>query len=161
MVGMAIGLLVLAAGIVLWGFGSQSFAAVFNFVDLADNSKRALDHLSQQIRNAKSVVSCNATNLTLLDSNNDQLQFFFSSGSKCFIKSIGGTNTTLLTGCDSLQFSVFQRPSVTNVYDAFPAASATNTTKLVQIQWTCSRQLTGSRQNAEEQISAKVVVRNQ
>ena len=161
LVGMAIGLLVLAAGIVLWGFASQSFAAVFNFVDLADNSKRTLDHLSQQIRNAKSVVSCGATNLTLLDPDDNQVQFYFSNASKRLIKSIGGTNTTLLTGCDSLQFSVFQRPSVTNVYDAFPAASATNTAKLVQIQWTCSRQLTGSRQNAEEQISAKVVVRNQ
>src|ERR1041384_8015540 len=135
MFGLAIGLMVLSAGIVLWGFASKSFAAVYNFVDLADNSKRALDHMSKEIRNAKTVVSCNATNLTLIDADDSQLVFYYSTGSRSLIKSIGGTNTTLLTGCDTFQFSIFQRPAVTAPYNAFPAASATNTTKLVQIQW--------------------------
>jgi hypothetical protein len=161
MVGLSIGLLVLGAGIVLWGFASQSFAAVFNFVDLADNSKRALDHLSKEIRNAKTVMSCSATNLTLIDADDSQLVFYYSNGSKSLIKSIGGTNTTLLSGCETFHFSIFQRPAVTAPYNAFPVASATNTTKVVQIQWTCSRLLKGDVKNIEEQIAAKVVVRNQ
>src|SRR5437867_12734336 len=63
MVASAVGSIVLAALMALTFFSARSFAAVTNYVDLDARSRNALDQMSQEIRQAESVTTCNTTNL--------------------------------------------------------------------------------------------------
>jgi hypothetical protein len=56
--------------------------------------------------------------------------------------------------------AIYQRNSISNTYDQFPAAD-TNTCKLVQLSWICRRPIIGSTQNTESVQSAKIVIRKQ
>lgn len=164
MLSMTIGLMLLGATVALWGSANQTFACVLNYVDLTNRSKVALDTLSREIRNAQSVESVSSTQLIIRDADGDRLTYTYDPAKKTLEQSLVpgiGTSrtTTLLTQCDSLTFSAFQRNPLGGSYDQYPAADAA-TAKVIQIQWTCARQLTGSRSNTERQISAKVVIRN-
>ena len=50
LVATSIGLLVLAAAMVLWAFGSRTCASLLGYVELSSTSKNALDRVGQQIR---------------------------------------------------------------------------------------------------------------
>jgi len=60
----------------------------------------------------------------------------------------------LLTGCDSLTFSMYQRTRLGAPIGAYPATS-TATAKLIQVQWLCSRQICGVTANTESVQTAK------
>jgi prepilin-type N-terminal cleavage/methylation domain-containing protein len=162
MVSLSIGLMLLTATVALWASASRSFAG-----DLTNRSKLALDTMSREIRNAQSVLACSPHELVILTANGDELTFAYKENLLTLseiLKPAGGSATapftnTLLTRCSSLGFSVFQKHPVGGTYDQYPAADKT-TAKVIQIQWSCSRPLTGSRSNTERQISAKVVIRN-
>jgi len=77
------------------------------------------------------------------------------------IRSKNGDSTTLLTGCDSLDFGIFQRNPLSNKVDQIPTTLQASNTKVIQISWICSRQITGTRLNTESVQTAKVVLRNQ
>jgi len=74
-------------------------------------------------------------------------------------RSKGASTSALLTECDSLSFSVFQR----NPTNDFNAVSTTNATlvKLIQLNWKCSRTIFKSKVNTESVQSAKIVIRKQ
>jgi hypothetical protein len=151
--------MILAATCVLWGFASENFAAVLNYVDLTNASKNALERMSREIRNARSVSSCSATQLVLLDLDGNEVKFTYDPGGKALTQAKSGRNTTLLTGCDSLRFSALRRKPAAGSYELLPLTNLRNC-KVVQVQWACSRRLSGSRQNTERQVCAKVVLRN-
>ncbi len=73
----------------------------------------------------------------------------------------GATRTTILTECTNFQFSVYQRTPVASSFELYTNGWATNTAKVVQMVWTCSRKLTGDKSMIEAQVSAQVVIRNQ
>ncbi len=159
LVAAALGVLILGAACVLWGFANETFAGTLNYVDLAASSKNALDRMTQQIRNAQTVTSCTAYELKLLDLDGNEFKFTYNPTTKVLTTTQAGTTTTLLKGCTALSFSLFQRTPSSGSYDLV-GTSATNTAKVVQIRWNCSRFLVGARQNTERQVSAKIVIRN-
>lgn len=65
-----------------------------------------------------------------------------------------------LAGCNSLQFSLYQRNPQAYTFDAVTTAVATNT-KLVEVTWVCSRDiLQADKVNTENAQSAKVAIRS-
>jgi Tfp pilus assembly protein PilW len=164
-----IGVVVLGASLILWGFASRTAAMLYGYVDLAATSKHALDSISQQIRNARTVQSCSATQLVLsvpsdLTTNNATVTFGFNSVSQMLVLTVVETNQatrvkTLLTRCTNFQFSVFQRTPKSNTFDVEPLVF-TNTAKVVTMQWRCTRPLRGDQEMIEDQVSAKVVIRS-
>jgi hypothetical protein len=69
----------------------------------------------------------------------------------------GGSTNTLLTGCDSLQFSMFS-----NVPQ--PGGTLTNATtvgqaKAISTSWKCSRTILGAKANTEYIQEAMIVIR--
>ena len=161
---LSIGLMLLTATVALWAWSSRSFAGVYNYVDLSNASKLALDTMAREIRNAQSVVSSSATQLVLINSTGDQLTFTYNPNTQTLQEILtpkSGTTSSnaLLTHCSSLAFSVFQKNPVGGTYDQYPAADAT-TAKVIQMAWTCSRPTATAQSNTERQISAKVVIRN-
>ena len=160
MVAMSVGMLALAAVAVLWGYGSRTCAVLLNYVELSTTSKNALDRISQQIRNARSVESVSANQLVLFDPDGQRVTYAYNSTDKTLTQTKGTESRTLLTDCSALQFSLFQR-TPTKGSSALTTTTSTNTAKVVQMQWTCGRTLIGDKTNTESQVSAKVVIRSQ
>ena len=159
MFALGIGGLVMAGVCSLYFYSYRSFAAQLNYVDLDQYSQRALDKMSQQIRQVQAMTDFATNKLVFTDFDGATLSFIYNLTNKTLARIKGATTETLLTGCDSLIFSIYQRNPVGGSYDQYPAATVA-TAKLVQVQWLCSRPLYyNSLQNTESMQSAKIVIR--
>src|SRR4051794_1510697 len=65
LVATTIGVMVLAAALLLWGYASRTCAMLYAYVEMSGTSKIALDRMSQTIRNSRKVLVCSPTRLTL------------------------------------------------------------------------------------------------
>lgn len=155
-------------GVLLVGFAAlifytgRSFAALANYVDLDATSRNALDTMSREIRQTKRLIAGTSTKLTLEDFDGKTLIYEYDALNRKLIRSKNGVvdSQPLLTECNFLQFSMFQRNPVNGKYDQYPTADPT-TCKLIQLRWVCSRDLIHSRWNTESVQSAKIVIRKQ
>ena len=171
MVATSIGLMILTVGIVFWAFATRTSASLLGYVDLSSTSKNAFDRISQQIRNAQAVKSCSESKLVLqvpgaTGTNAQTMTYTYDRTNKTLTQILARNSSvlerkTLLTECTNFQFAVFQRTPLSNSYQLITNAWSTNTAKVVQMQWTCARQLTGDKRMIESQLSANVVMRNQ
>lgn len=170
MVATSIGLLVLTVGMVFWAYATRTSASLLGYVDLSATSKNALARISQQIRNAQSVKSCSESKLVLQvpgasGTNINTMTFTYDRTNKVLTQLFAQNNSvretkTLLTGCTNFQFAIYQRTPISNSFQLYTNAWSTNTAKVVQMQWTCVRKLTGDKNMIESQVSANVVMRN-
>ena len=159
MFAVGIGGMVLAGVCSLYFYSYRSFAAQLNYVDLDQYSQRALDKMSQQIRQVKAMTGFTTNSLVFTDYDDATLSFIYNPTNKTLSRIKGATTDVLLTGCDSLTFSIYQRNPVAGSYDQYPTASVA-TAKLIQVQWLCSRPLYyNALQNTESMQSAKIVIR--
>ncbi len=138
---------------------SRSYAAMFNYVDLDQHSRNALDRMSQEIRQADRLISGTASQLNF-SFNGSTLSYTYDPAAKTLTRTYQNQSQVLLTQCDTLSFSIFQRNPVGGSYDVYPTAQA-STTKLVQLNWTCSRNILGKTWNTESVQSAKIVLRKE
>jgi prepilin-type N-terminal cleavage/methylation domain-containing protein len=139
---------------------AQDCAALSNYANLETQSRMALDHITQQIRQTRSLTSCSSTNLIFKDADGTPLEFDYDPNAKTVSRLKAGVSTVYLQGCDYFHFDIFQRNPVGGSYDAYPTAGA-STCKLIQFTWICSRTLLGARINTETVQSAKIVIRKQ
>jgi len=150
---------VLAGVCSLYFYSYRAFAAQLNYVEMDQDSHRALDRMSQQIRQVKAMTAFTTNQLTFTDFDDQTLAFVYNPTNKTLFRRKGGESEVLLSGCDSLAFSIFQRNPVAGKYDQYPTADVA-TAKLIQVQWLCSRKLFANSQfNTESMQSAKIVIR--
>lgn len=163
MVAMALSAIILAVVGSLTVFTARSFAAIANYVDLDQKSQAALDELTRDIRQVNSLFSytTNGASATLvfIDYDGQKLQFDYDANRRELRRSKGGPSKIMLTECDRLNFGIYQRNPIGGTYDQFPAGSV-GTCKLIQVSWTCSRQIFGAKKNTESVQTAKIVIRN-
>jgi Tfp pilus assembly protein PilW len=170
MFAVAIGVLVLGTGVVLWGYASKTSVTLWSYADLSMRSKMASDLVSQKIRNAVAVKSFSSTDLVLLvpsatqTNGYDTVTFAYSPTDKTLIQTVvspaNATEAkTLLTECSGFEFRVYQKVPQSGV-DTLTVAAGTNTAKVVEMRWTAGRQLTGEKTNMTSVVSSKVVMRS-
>ena len=140
-------------------YSSRSFVAIANYVDLDQQSQQALDKMSREIRQCRMVTSYSPTSISLLDPDNNPVQFVYQPGNRTLVGVWNGKTNVYLSDCDSLQFTNYQRQVIANTFDAYSPAYVTDT-KLIQVTWVCSRQILGAKANSESIQSAKIVLRN-
>lgn len=161
MVGVGISSLMLVALASLTMYTGRSFAAMVNYVDLDKASRSALDTMSQQIRQTRRLKEATAYKLVFEDYDGKDLTFEYSEGSRTLTRSkTDEASKILLKNCDELNFSIYQRNPIGGTYNVYPTATAA-TCKLVQLRWTCSRDLIRSKVNTESVQSSKIVIRKQ
>jgi Tfp pilus assembly protein PilW len=160
LVGVAIGGIVLLALTQLTFFTGRSFAALYNYIELDKYSRNALDQMVYKIRQADMMTSYTSNRMEFGYNTTQTLVYEYSPGAKTLTETLAGQSKVLLKGCDQLQFSIYQRNTASGTYDQFPATLTNNSTKLVQLNWTCSRTVLGARINTESVQSAKIVIRN-
>jgi len=159
MVAAALGLIALTAvGMLSW-FSSRSFAAIANYVTLDQASQLALDKISREIRQARRLTDYSATSLNLLDFDNNPLQFVYDPDARTLVRTSAGQTNLMLTGCDFLQFTNYQRTPSSNTFDAYQPGNLANS-KVIQVTWSCSRKILGAKVNTESIQSSKITLRN-
>jgi hypothetical protein len=156
--------------LVLAGFSfysARSFVAMGNYADLDNASRSALDLMTREIRQVDHLKSytSNATQISLeFAITNQTLKYTYFVDNQKLTRTFSGKETTLLTGVEDLSFLLFQRNTIANQFNQFPAATQniTNTTKLIQMRWKCARSIfAGDKANTESVYTAKIVIRKQ
>ncbi|MBI5387051.1 MAG: hypothetical protein HZA90_20460 [Verrucomicrobia bacterium] len=142
-------------------YTGKSFAGLSNYVDLEQRSQLALDRMTKDIRMTQYLASFNTNQLVFQDNDGTPLTFTYNAGDKTLVRSKGGTNQVLLTECDFLSFSNYQRNPIAGTYEQFPTTLSATNTKLVSVTWVCSRKITGTKMNTESVQTAKIVIRKQ
>jgi hypothetical protein len=170
MVAVAAGGLLLAVVAALSIYGLKSFVAVGNYTDLDEKGRAAMDEISCDLRECTDLEEYDySTNAPWFRFNNQVTGIKVTVGwdsvtRTLTTKKVSGTNTivkTNLTGCDYWHYEFFQQTPLTNIVNGFAAYEAgKNKVKLVNMSWSCSRSLFGTKWNTESVQTAKIVLRN-
>ncbi|MCX6902859.1 MAG: hypothetical protein NTW03_05170 [Verrucomicrobia bacterium] len=139
----------------------KSFQGLFNYVDLEGRSQKALDQMTTDIRQAQCLTDYATNQLVFLDANSNVLSYTYSPTDRTLVRSNLGVATVLLSQCDFLCFSNFQRNPIPGAYEQFPVTTDPTQTKLVSVTWLCSRTVIGTRLNTESVQTAKIVIRKE
>jgi hypothetical protein len=159
MMAVGIGSLVLGGIAVLSLYAARNFAMTGSYVDLDQAGRLALDTMSREIRQATRVVSCFTNEITFLSESN-LFRYQHNPHSRNLTRVQNGVTRIMLADCDYARFDMFQRNATNGTYDYYPTAN-TNSCKVVQLTWACSKSLAGVARQTAVQQSAKVVIRKQ
>ena len=141
-------------------FSTHSFATLFNYVDLDDANRLAMDQLTRDVRQAGGVTAFTANSLTLQDSGGP-LSYSYDPTNRTLIRTQSGVTTVLLRECDRLSFIIGQRTPMANTMDVYTNATTPITAKVVNVSWSCSRKVFGLREDTESVQTARIVIRKQ
>jgi hypothetical protein len=154
------GLLILVL-VSLTMFSGRAFAAFYNYVDLDDHNKIAMDTLTSDLRECNRLIAFTATEVTMEDSDGVNISYTYSPSAGTLVRRKNGITKTLLTGCDMLRFVIAQRNPVGYTYESHYEAATPATAKVVQVSWNCSRTILGQKVNTESVQTARIVIRKQ
>jgi hypothetical protein len=160
LVGLGLGSILITVICALSLYSGRSFAALSNYADLNQASRKALDTMTRDIRQVNRLIDFSTNQLTFEDADGQQLYFVYYPTTKRLRRIKGTASEVLLDHCDFLSFAIFQRNPIGGTYDQYPTASPT-TCKLVQVSWICSRDLWEKPLNTESVQTAKIVIRKQ
>lgn len=156
LIALGIGALLLMAVASMTMFSSKSLLGLYNYVDLSSANRLALDKMTREIRETQRLSAFSTNMLTFVDFDGKTLLYQYFPSERVLTRSKDGVNETLLTGCDNLTFTAFRRNTVQGTFDL----GTTNLdTKVISVNWTCSRSILGARVNTEPVQSAKIVIR--
>jgi type II secretory pathway pseudopilin PulG len=160
LIAMAVSGMVVLALVSMMVFSGRVFAAIFNYVDLDDSNRVAMDVISRDIRTAQRVVSFTTNEFRLKDASGADLTYRYSPGAKTLTRVSAGRSKVLLEECQRFSFRICQRTPKDAVYEVFPAATA-ETAKVIDLSWLCSRNILGEQANTESVQTARIVIRGQ
>jgi hypothetical protein len=158
LVGVSVGSLVLTSMMMIFMTSNRSFVALGNYVSLDQASRNAVEQMTRDIRNAQNLTSFKTNQLVFISSSSNNLVYSYDPNARQLTSwKTGGATNTLLTECDSLQFSMFS-----NVPQ--PGGTLTNATtvgqaKAISTNWKCSRTILGAKANSEYIQEAMIVIR--
>jgi Tfp pilus assembly protein PilW len=164
LVAVGVGMLVLLGVVSLFVAGLANFAGLGNYGQLSNQSRLALDYISRDVRESTQILSLqtNASYKTLTLTNAiDAVQVTYtwdSTNRRLTCDKTGQPTQNYLTGCDSWDFSLYQRTPQANW--AFYGTSNLATAKLINMTWKCSRSILGKQMNTENVVTAELVLRN-
>ena len=159
-VALGVTLLLFASVCAFSAFSGRSFAAMFNYVDLDEVNRIAMDQVTRDLRQANRVTDFTATSLTLEDADLALISYTYDATARSLTRMKNGVTRLLLKDCDRLSFTVGQRNPVGGSYDVYPAATA-KTAKVVNVSWACSRTICGVKENTENVQTARIIIRKQ
>jgi prepilin-type N-terminal cleavage/methylation domain-containing protein len=171
-VAMGVGSIVLVMVIGSIGYSSQAFAGLAAYVDLNATSRKALNRVTSDLRQANRCLEYSPNRVLfqqklLLNSTNEitgTVEYIYNQNAGTLTRleiRPGVTNrTVLLSDCSKLEFKIFQRRPVAGSFDQYDTTLNPALCKLVQLTWTCSRGIQGKVQTTETMQTAKIVLRN-
>jgi len=156
LVAVAVGSLILMVVAMVFMNSTRAFAAVSNYVSMDSDSRNALDHMSQEIRQAGNLVAFSPTQLKFgyRAQTNSFLVFTWDATSSQLTEWNTADTTTniLLKGCDQLAFSLYN--------GSFSPTTNCAQGKGISVSWKCSRTILGSKSTTEDMQQALIIIRN-
>ena len=140
-------------------YSARSFAAIGNYVDLDNTSRKAVDLMTKEIRQTAALSDYQTNALTFTDYDSKPLQYTYVPAERELRRVKDALSTVLLRGCESLEFHMYQRtpqPGTNSFYATTVAAQC----KIIDMKWRCSRSIFREKDNTETVQSAQVVLRN-
>jgi hypothetical protein len=166
MLAIFVGTLLIGVVVALGIFTSRTFFMVGNYVDMDSKSRNTIDVMSKEIRNSSALIAIGTSNPTFLLFTNatagttTKLSYDATAHAVTLTKT-GQAARTYLTDCDAWSYSLYNRvPNITSTNITFFATTDLNQVKLVNLSWTCSRKVLGSKLNTEIVLTAQIVLRN-
>ena len=141
-------------------FTSLSFASLYNYIELDDRNRVAIDQITRDVRQANRVTDFTETRLVLEDAELVSIVYEYNAGTHELTRTRSGTSKVLLTECDWLKFKIGQRNLISGTYDVFETATPA-TAKVVNVSWVCARKIRGQKVNTESVQTARIVIRKQ
>jgi len=163
MVVMGITTLLVLAVMCFFMLSTRSFAAIFNYVDLDDANRVAMDTLSRDIRQANRVKNFTTNGLVVtltLDDAAGDLSYTYDPVLRTLSRRTPTESRVLLQNCDTLHFDLRQRNPINGTLEMFDAASF-DVAKVIDVSWVCSRTIFGRKENTESVQTARIVIRKQ
>jgi hypothetical protein len=157
-VAVGLGVLVTAVVLGLSAYMTRSFAALGNYADLDRSSRLAVDTMTADIRQAKSLVSFATNQVVFTDLTNGTFSYTWDPAVQTLTRVYNGQTRVLLESCSYLNFHISQR-TPSNNFSFWPADSVTSA-KFIDVSWNCSRPILGRPANTECVQTAKVALRN-
>jgi Tfp pilus assembly protein PilW len=156
LIALGIAALLMMALVSMTMFSSKSLAGLYNYVDLCSANRLALDKMTREIRQTQRLSAMTTNQLTFVDYDGKKLVYQYVPAERALKRSKDGVEENLLTECDTLTFAAFQRNTQKGTFDQ----GTTNVdSKIINVNWTCSRSILGNRVNSEPVQSAKIVIR--
>lgn len=140
---------------------SNSFDTIGKYSDLAKQSRKALDLMSQDIRQAASLTNWTASTLAFTNVDGSLLTYSYqtNTGLLRYTNVSAGRSGVLLSNCTSLAFSLFQR-TPTNGPMSFYTASNASSAKGVQMSFTCANTNYQGTKTIETGETTTIIMRN-
>ena len=150
------------AVVALGVYTSKNFYMVGNYVNMDTASRNTIDLMSKEIRNASGLVATGPSYLLFTNvSNHTSTKMAYDAAARTVSITKAGQTRVYLTGCDKWSYSLYSRvPNITATNITFYSTSDLNQVQLVNLTWTCSRSVIGSKLNTEIVLTAQVVLRN-
>jgi Tfp pilus assembly protein PilW len=164
MVAGCIGVVIMGTLVMVQLFANESFASLYNYVVLDSQGQLAIAGMSKQIRQASAMTAFATNDVTFTNSiTGGTIRYTFDPNAQTLssIASNGTAQTNiLLTGCNSLIFSMYQQNPIASNFNQVVATNP-SLCKLLQVQWSCWRGVYANQTNQTEAMqSAKIVLRN-
>jgi hypothetical protein len=151
-----VGLMVAGANVGFSKHGSLNAAVAEPSLTADDQDAYAV--MSQDIRAASSVESFQPDQL-VLSAPNGSVAYTFDSVGHTLTRTSSGESRTLLTGVNSLAFSLLHRGGSDVPFGTMVPASITDA-KAVACHWSCSRKLAGAKLGSDSFQMTPVMLRN-
>jgi hypothetical protein len=158
LVGVGVGSLLLTGMMLIFMTSNKSFVAMGNYVSLDQASRYAVEQMTRDIRNMQDLTSFNTNQLVFTYGGTSNLVYSYDSTARQLTAwKTGGATNTLLTGCDSLKFSMFS--NVPQPGGTLTNATSVGSAKAISTNWKCSRSILGVTANSEYIQEAMIVIR--
>lgn len=159
MVTFAITVLVAAVVAAFIFYSSRSFVAMSHYTEMNQKSQIALDKMSKEIRQANKVTELSSTSVKLQNADGSTFAFTFDPQNRKLSRVANGTSTTYLKECDSMQFKLYQHVMKSNSFDCYETSNLGNA-RIIQVTWSCSRPVLGSKGTTDSIQASKITLRN-
>jgi len=158
LIAIGISAMVLTQICAVWLYSTRSFAAQASYTSLDQDSQRALDWLSRDLRQATNLVSFATNQISFKNLSGQTLTFRLTGNDLWRITPL--TRNVLLNDCDWLSFAMYQRTPIAGSYDQY-ATTNIATCKLIEVKWKCSRRpYPTCAEQTEYMQSARIVLRS-
>lgn len=158
LVGMALSVMAGLAAVTFSVNSGKNMACLFNYIDMQQSSRLALDVLSQEIRQTSELQEYATNRLAFLDHDGSSLIFEYSPGKRNLARIKNGVSRVLLSECDSLNFTIYRLSptpgSLVHEVSTTPASA-----KVISVSWACSRPILGVSLTTERVDGARIVMR--
>jgi len=159
MVATGVGSLVVLSIMTVFVTSNRAFVGMGNYVVMEQASRNALDQMTGEIRRSKNLISFSTNQLVFNYLGTTNLTYSYDPQSRKLSQwKTGGTTNVLLSGCDSLAFSMYS--NIPRLGGVLSNTTVVAQGKCISVAWKCSRSIMGKKLDSEDMQQALIVIRN-